>query len=286
MPKKYFFSVVLYATFYKYLVFSLKANSMKIRYFFSITLIFSIVSCNDPSPTEENATYPDGGFPEKILHGSGLVRTQSEVESFGALNYTIITGTLKIDPNQATNDFITDLTPLRSIERIERTLIITDNPELESLEGLHNVNWIGQILIQDNPNLISIDGLRNLNNVEYSESDQTNGYESSIWIRNNTSLLSIDALQNISSVKYITIANNQKLINLNGLSGLTYNYYFRTDIGCGSQPYVAPYCGNENLVDFCGLQNLFLNGNYEYVRILGNAYNPTVQDIIDGNCSQ
>ena len=42
----------------------------------------------------------------------------------------------------------------------------------------------------------------------------------------------------------------------------------------------------QNIVDFCALQNLFTNGTFGQVTIQDNGYNPTVQNIIDGNCTQ
>lgn len=260
---------------------------MKTKYFTIALVTLLVLSCSkddgDPSPP---ITFDDGEFPEKILVGNWRVRTQSEVDAFGAMNYTIITGGLKIDPTFETGNFALDLTPLRSLERIENTLIITDNPTLESLEGLHNINWLGELFIQDNPSLKNLDGLRGLRDIAYEVPNPTNGLESSIWIRNNASLENIDGINQVPSATHITIANNPSLQNLDGLQSIIENEYLRTDIGCDSQPYVPPYCGNESLTDLCGLRNLFVNGTYDYVRIAGNAFNPTIQDIIDGNCSE
>ena len=42
----------------------------------------------------------------------------------------------------------------------------------------------------------------------------------------------------------------------------------------------------QNITDFCALQNLFITGNFGLVTIQDNGFNPTVQDIINGNCTQ
>ena len=42
---------------------------------------------------------------------------------------------------------------------------------------------------------------------------------------------------------------------------------------------------NIGLLDFCALQNLIVNGSFNDITISGNAFDPTIQDIIDGNCS-
>jgi hypothetical protein len=270
-----------------YIELSLINKTMKPHLLIMIFFSLIVISCNKDDETDGlSVTYADGEFPEKILVGSWKVKTQTQIQDFGAQNYTIITGVLKIDPEPEISDFPLDLSPLRSLERIEQSLIITDNPLLTSLEGLHNIKWLGELFIQDNPSLINLDGLRGLDNIAYENPNQSNGRESQIWIRNNAFLENINGIREIDSVKYITIANNPSLQNLNGLESIIKNSYLRTDIGCDSLPYVEPYCGNENLDNFCGLQNLLLNGSFDYVRIRGNAYNPSIQDIIDGNCSQ
>lgn len=43
----------------------------------------------------------------------------------------------------------------------------------------------------------------------------------------------------------------------------------------------------KDLKDFCGIQNLIQNGGVAgQIQISGNLYNPTVEDIVTGNCSQ
>ena len=42
---------------------------------------------------------------------------------------------------------------------------------------------------------------------------------------------------------------------------------------------------NSILKDFCSLTNLVINGNIGSFDVYNNAYNPTKQDIIDGNCA-
>ena len=251
-------------------------------------LSLMVLSCNKDDENNELPTYADGEFPEKILIGSMSLKTQTRIEDFGAQNYTVITGTLKIYPGFENSNFPLDLTPLRSLERIERTLIIFENPELTSLEGLHNINWLGELYIGNNSKLENLDGLRGVENIAYENRGQLNGWTrvSQIRITNNNSLENIDGLISVPSAKNINIANNPSLQNLNGLGGIIENSYFRTYLGCGEDANALPYCGNENLGDLCGIQNLFLNGTYDYVYIAGNAFNPSIQDIIDGNCSQ
>ena len=88
------------------------------------------------------------------------MRYQADVDNFGANNYTIIKGDIIIslpELNDLDNDLtqynITDLTPLRSIEKIEGKLTIY-NTDLTSLEEFHNLKSLGwQLRISRNPNL-------------------------------------------------------------------------------------------------------------------------------------
>lgn len=74
---------------------------------------------------------------------------------------------------------------------------------------------------------------------------------------------------------------NTSLTSLAGLENLitVNNMYIGQDPGGTPVP-------NQNLSDFCAFQNLFSNGSYGDVNIANNSYNPTVQNIIDGKCSQ
>lgn len=43
---------------------------------------------------------------------------------------------------------------------------------------------------------------------------------------------------------------------------------------------------NPNLIDFCGLNNAVdQNGITGTYTVVDNAYNPTLQDLVDGNCT-
>ena len=41
----------------------------------------------------------------------------------------------------------------------------------------------------------------------------------------------------------------------------------------------------QNTTDFCALQGLLAGGSFKSISIYNNQFNPTVQDIIEGNCS-
>ena len=113
-----------------------------------------------------------------------------------------------------------------------------------------------------------------------------------LTIDNNSQLQDLNALQNLTvigsensdALTFMIIQNNDNLANLDGLMSLEAVY---GDVTIGS--YIDDgnlELGNENLTDFCGIFNLVNNGLFNYVNVFNNAFNPTNQDIIDGNCSQ
>lgn len=134
-----------------------------------------------------------------------------------------------------------------------RILRISEIDSLTTLDGLENITSAGQVQIIDNDSLISLEGLSGLTTLAH-ESVDTPG----IFIMDNDLISSLNGLENITTAEKVYI-------------GSTAN----------------PDTGNLQLTDFCALQNLFMNGDYneDEVIIVDNAYNPTVQDIIDGNCS-
>jgi hypothetical protein len=247
-----------------------------------------------------------------IFDDSIVLFTQEEVNDFGANNYTHITGSLLIGKIDNTQSSINDLRPLNALKSIGRQFIIIDNPLLSNLAGLENLEFIGgNFLIEDNPNLINIESLRNLTTINdylyINNNDQLtnlNGLENIISISGDLGIFSneilrdINSLQNLTSIgKRLLFENNPSLLDFN-LSSLTV-IAERLDIRhcpnithlnsltnlqtIGTDIYLS---SNFNLIDFCGLQSLLidngLGGNYTAIY---NAYNPTKQDIIDGNCS-
>jgi hypothetical protein len=155
-------------------------------------------------------------------------------------------------------------TGLTSLTSIGDKLYLLNNENLTSLEGLNALTSIGGGFIVSNNSLMSLDGLENLSTVS-----------NSFYIEDNPMLTDINGLANLSSVGFVlNLRNNDSLMNLNGLSALV-------NVGNGLK-----ITHNNDLSNFCGLQNFLINGTLEGEYIVhNNAYNPTPQDIIDGNCS-
>lgn len=87
----------------------------------------------------------------------------------------------------------------------------------------------------------------------------------------NTLLQNLDKLSNLSSINsFIEIRFNHNLKNLDGLSNASINSIYISD--------------NDALNDFCGISTIVNNGVENYV-VNRNLFNPTEQDIKEGNCS-
>lgn len=158
---------------------------------------------------------------------------------------------------------------------------------IEDLEGLNNIQSLGSLSLEDNLNLQNIDALNNLESIQ--------GYFS---IRDNSSLNNLDGLSNLTSASGFYIENNNSLVNIDGLSSLTFvpSYaYIQSNSelvnlnGLSNLNSVGDdlrILGNLILNDFCGIQPSLISGMSGNYTVYGNAYNPTEQDLIDGNCSQ
>src|SRR5687767_1677798 len=86
-----------------------------------------------------------------IYPGDLTLASQSQVAAF---NYSEITGRLTISGSD-----ITDLSPLQILTRVG-ALSITNNTQLTAITGLSGLQTIlGSIVISDNPVLQNIDGL-------------------------------------------------------------------------------------------------------------------------------
>ncbi len=258
--------------------------------------------------------------------GVVVLLTQKEVDSFGALCYSKIDGYLRIGQRWIGSDItdLTPLSNLNEIYTTKNvpqswnngTLEIETN-SLTSLYGLHNLNSVNGLQIYQCNSLLNLDGLEGLlkigganNNKQYLKIvdnkvlqnlgglenlrsiGQPNDDWSELEISNNYQLQHIDGLQSLTKVfgkkgSQTIISGNSALKNLDGLKSLIHIGAFYTTAQCGS-PYIFGFCGNTNLTNLCGLQNLFTNGTYNEnaIGINLNAYNPTADDIRDGNCSQ
>ncbi|WP_298516189.1 hypothetical protein [uncultured Kordia sp.] len=245
-------------------------------------------------------------LPVIVFNGNIILKTQADVDAVGAQGYNVINGYLNIgDRSTETNvpepSDITDLSPLSSITSVVRQVEIQSNPMLTSLDGLSNLAVASGLIINDNENLTSLDGLTNLKRIESNQiltgqsifsggviSLLDNPALTSIEALNsitpqvisrvsikNTGLASLQGLENISSVATLLVIDNDNLASLAALQGLSTIgntvFIFRNDI----------------LTDYCILQTPLQNNSQLMIyNVSENQFNPTQQNIIDGDCSE
>lgn len=133
--------------------------------------------------------------------------------------------------------------------------------DLTPLQTLQSVGLVFQIY--KNGELTSLAGLENIETAGYLEISQ------------NSALIDISALSNITEIaNHLMIEENDLINNINSLSNLIF---------LGGELHILE---NPILDNLCGIENLIVNGvHLGSLFTYGNAYNPTRQDIINGNCS-
>jgi hypothetical protein len=216
--------------------------------------------------------------------GDVILLTQAEVDAFGAFGYGTINGDLSIGQLYTTSD-ITDLSPLIQLQEVTGSLSITYLESLTSLNGLSNVHTASEgFAVQSMALLTDLTGMSSLQNTSSFAIHMSNSIVSLNGIGNittlerwnmdsNPQLQDITALSNLTTINdQLFFVGNNSLTNLNGLENLT---------TCNT----LQIWDSDLLDDFCAIEDLINNGTYGGYSVFGNLYNPTEQDIIDGNCS-
>jgi len=165
-----------------------------------------------------------GQCPDSLVFNS-----QAEIDNF-AINFPDCT-TIFADLLISGSD-INDLTPLQVINSISVTnsLIIDDNPILESLDGLENIislrttdNSFILLEISNNPLLTSTSALSNMiADQEFIDGGGGAVVGIDLIIQNNPNLLSFDGLENIETTLFtLEINDNDSITDLTGFLGIT-----------------------------------------------------------------
>jgi len=170
-------------------------------------------------------------------NASITLASQTEVDNF-PITYngcTQISGNLSISGSD-----ITDLSPLSSLTFVEQDLSI-GGTSLTNLSDLVNLTEIGGLVISNNPQLTHLSGLENIETMCYEMGDNniiilnnanlvsiaalanvSNFCLVSLSISNNPSLLTLEGLHNIDPFQYVTISDNDALVDLQGLEGVVH----------------------------------------------------------------
>ncbi len=180
------------------------------------------------------------------LSGGGHFKGLQNLESIGTISLS--------------ETSLEDLDFLQSVDTVKGDLYIRDYG-IKDLNGLKNLVKIkDNFSIINNYELLNIDGLSKLTLVG-----------GKIYLAGNSQIQNINGFQNLTSAGDIEFYNNYNLSNLDGFQNL---------ISVNS----LSFSNNNYLHDLCGIKLLLENNpNIEYYVHL-NYYNPTIEDIISGNC--
>lgn len=113
--------------------------------------------------------------------------------------------------NNEVVSLIDDLSGLWCITEVTGSVIVFNNPRLTTLAGLHNLRTVGDnLVVQACDNLIDLRGL-----------DSVQSAAGGLGISENHSLTSLDGLDGLRSVGCIGIDDNDMLVDVTALYGLT-----------------------------------------------------------------
>lgn len=251
----------------------------------------------------------------QTIHELNISQNEKLLKIDGLKNLTTVTNDIYINNNFSLNSII-GLSNLNSIA----DLTISGTNGLTNLKGLENVRYIRTLELFRNDGLISIEGLNNLeecsagvyitnNNalIDFTYFSNLNSVHG-LYIDGNMQLKDLSGLENLVQVKRdIVILRNENLESLNGINNIGFS-------GGTPRLYKIAISNNDKITNLDALENVTLEDgrlyvalNPELVNLCGltklikkidseglsttttiedNKFNPTFQDILDGNCSQ
>ncbi|WP_344923821.1 cadherin repeat domain-containing protein [Aquimarina addita] len=209
---------------------------------------------------------------DKLLNVSGLNSLTTVNGYFAITNHNKLSNLYDLGKLQRVqggfsigeNHSLVNLEGLNSFKSLNNDLFIAANDSLLNLDGLHIEGELtGNIKILANESLLNIDALQSITSVD-----------GSIFVENNLKLESIKGLLHIERLNRLLINNNDALTSLNGLDNLS------------SVITSFEVFKNGLLSDFCSLENLVQNSiSPSLYDVAWNLYNPTIDDINNGECS-
>lgn len=255
-------------------------------------------------------------FLNRIFEVTSLDGLQNLTSVTGALSLHVNFNITSLDAFSGINSTITSLeiVSFRGIETLQGlenisiasggSLIIQGNDTLESLDaiqdGIPSVMEVirfqefffecGPFVSCDDlsPEFQPFTSLAFLSNVTEVEWLRLRGFQGT----------NLTGLENITSVNRLTVWLSSNLTDLQELSNVSSNLFgifivdnFQLESlnGLDNVPLITDgfqVLGNPSFTDFCVTQNSILGiSGEDTFSIHSNAFNPTMQDIIDGNCS-
>lgn len=204
----------------------------------------------------------DGFSNLNIVRGSIIIFSNHSLTSIGDA-FENLESALNISISQTMFESIDGFNSLSNCDNID----LNHNDQLESISGFNSLQSGKNLSISLNENLQSINAFSSLTSVDEFMLVQPGTISSPV--------ISINAFLNLT-----TIVN---VLGIRGLANTDIN--FISNVQTVGNNLNINY--NENLSDLCGLNALISNnglGGGFYVS--NNLYNPSIQDILNGNCSQ
>ncbi len=245
------------------------------------------------------------------------IKDNPELISINLSNVRTVGGALQV----TNNDSLINLDGLSELSTLGSYIRINDNYALLDIDGLSSITSTSSVYVSLNNSLQNLNGLQNITTINRdieifnnSALENIEGLSNAIAVHleklrvdGNQSLISLNGLNGVYVTDHLYVASNPLLLNFQGLENLT-------SIGLTSQGTTIPhliiyysdaltsleglenieYVGgtveiknNPQLIDFCALQPLVANDDiYGYYIVMNNLYNPSEQNMIEGNCSQ
>ncbi|MFY0630010.1 MAG: T9SS type A sorting domain-containing protein [Flavobacteriaceae bacterium] len=218
-------------------------------------------------------------FSQNTFVGDVVLISQTDVDDFASNNYDSIDGNLAVP---FFSD-VSDLSGLISIKSVTGSVVIWNEPQITSLQGLNNLETIGgEFKISD------------LSIVDFDELSSLKEIGGNLTISNNSVLSHIDGLKNLDRINgYLEINKNALLVSINGLESLDH-------IGIGDG--ATADCGGPNnqvsnasiiitcnpALQECCLLNRVINSVTGVVEIANNSTNCNSIDEVESlvsNCA-
>lgn len=138
--------------------------------------------------------------------------TQAELNAFRTqYPYCTRVRGISIDGLNNTSNSPFDLSKLSHIRYIEHYLNIKNCPKLANLRGLDNIRYAGsRIVIMNNNNMTTTDGMLKINTIN------------KLQIRNNARLRTVGGFENITEMNLLEVIGNPRIFSFSGFKNLKY----------------------------------------------------------------
>ncbi|SHG30430.1 fibronectin type III domain-containing protein [Flagellimonas flava] len=235
------------------------------------------------------------------------INNNYSLESLKGLdNLKIVLGTLEIEDNRE----LKSVEHLDNLETVGNYLAIRSNYKITRVSGFNRLNLAGGIDFFNNIILEQVDGFQQVINLSddlrFSDNFELHTIDAFHNLQSvdrfyviDTKITDIDMFSSLKMVRgVLAVASNSELEHIDGLSSLEEITYGNLEIG--SNPKITNLDALENLQtigatlsignntllsDFCGLSNVmqgFVPSAIYF--IVNNQYNPTIEQIANGQC--